>query len=422
MRRSVVVLGALVVCVAAIAAAPAAQARHGVGLFGVLTHPLRAIGFPRGRWTHLSRRHHRALARASIHTRHHNAPLPIVAASLQRPDRDTPAPVQSSATEARPAAPLPPAPSLWPNFDPEIYADLVGYALWPQRYADRFWTHGSNDILDAIVRPSTGTRGVAGHRGEARFARAAAATRMADMVGAGEAANAPEDGICGLGARDRAARPLDLAVETLQLTDPQRAALDKLRAALLQEIDSRRADCPATPPATAVERLKAMKSGLWSVRNVGIYIRTPLNNFYETLSSDQKARLRAEGPATKPRKQPPVRVADGVQGNIVAPTMCGGGRAALTEWPAQAIAESIGPTGDQQASLEKLRAVYGGLSQALMASCPSAVPPAALERLDAADARLLSLASAAKTMNAALIDFYGRLTDDQKQRFNLLRR
>jgi len=37
------------------------------------------------------------------------------------------------------------------------YDDILGYALWPQDYAARFWGRGYGDIITALITPSTVT-------------------------------------------------------------------------------------------------------------------------------------------------------------------------------------------------------------------------------------------------------------------------
>jgi len=58
------------------------------------------------------------------------------------------------------------------------------------------------------------------------------------------------------------------------------------------------------------------------------------------------------------------------------------------------------------------------LGQLFMVSCPAEAAPTPLARLDAAGERLLTSASAAMRTTVSLRDLHGRLSDEQKARFN----
>jgi hypothetical protein len=355
MRRRVifVIIGAI----AAAAAIPSpAAARHGFGgLFGMVRSVMG--GFPVVRFGHRASHHRRSFAARS---------------ATRREARLTPseAPIASSFGPPATAAAVAAGPVVWPSSYPDAYEVMLGYALFPREYGQRFWSHGNGDMVNAI------------------FPRHALSATAAN-------------GTCSAQAKERADAPIARVEKLLQLTDAQRGVLEALRTALHEEIDRKNADCVEDAARTPLGRLQAMKRGLWSLRDVGIFIRTPLQRFYDALTDEQKAQL--NGQASPP--QAPGRP-------------CGGQAPGPTEWPASDIDRTIQPTPDQRASLEVLRMTSAQLGQLFMMTCPAEAAPTPLERLDAADERLLTAASAAMRMTVSLRDFNGRLSDEQKARFN----
>src|SRR5258705_11403799 len=68
------------------------------------------------------------------------------------------------------------------------YEDILGYALWPQDYAARFWARGYGDIITAQVTPTqvtptTVTASNADNRKDRRTPRSDASDGSAAMAG-----------------------------------------------------------------------------------------------------------------------------------------------------------------------------------------------------------------------------------------------
>ena len=155
-------------------------------------------------------------------------------------------------------------------------------------------------------------------------------------------------------------------------------------------------DCVEEAAKTPLARLQAMKRGFGHCATLGFSIRTPLQKFYDALTDEQKAQLNGQASPPQASGRP-----------------CGGQAPGTTEWPAGDIDRAIRPTPDQRPSLEVLRMMFAQLGELFMISCPTEVAPTPLERLDAADERLLTAASAAMRMTVSLRDFNGRLSDEQ---------
>jgi len=147
--------------------------------------------------------------------------------------------------------------------------------------------------------------------------------------------------------------------------------------------------------STLVSKLSA--DGLWAMRDADILLRTPLVNFYATLSDDQKAQL----------------------GSTAAELPCS---LAANDLPVGAIEQSVRPTEAQRASLEMMKGFSSEMSGYLASSCPNEAPADPVGRLDAAGNRVSALLYAVMLFDQALNGFYSGLSDDQKKRFDGVRR
>jgi LTXXQ motif family protein len=386
MRRALlpklIFIAALAASCAILTPAPARSSGLG-GLFGLVTAPLRILGQGGGH-RHASRHHraepaHRLAAPAA--TAAPAAGAAVSAASPAAPEpRAEPVQTEGRVEPSRPVArsqPAQPA-TLWPAAAPSAYEDLLGYALWSNDYADRFWTHGYVDIVSAMLAPAA----------------------AAPSANGGEAAR----GMCGARAKELAEKPLARVEQTLALTQAQQAALQDLRAALDQAIDRGKSICDG-PLNTAAERYETVVRALWSMRDAAVFVRGPLDKFYESLSDEQKAQLGGSAKSAASSAPP-----DGLA------RACMGQRA--TDWPAARIEQAIRPNEEQRASLQALQAQLSELAQFLMTSCPRDVPPTPLAKLDAASDRVNAILFTLMSMDPAFVNFYSSLSDQQKKRFD----
>ena len=135
MRRRVifVIIGAI----AAAAALPSpAAARHGYGgLFGMVRTVMG--GLPLAQFGHRASHHRRSFAARS---------------ATRREARLTPSEAPPASSFAPPATAVAVAagPVVWPSSYPDAYEVMLGYALFPREYGERFWAHGNTDMVNAI--------------------------------------------------------------------------------------------------------------------------------------------------------------------------------------------------------------------------------------------------------------------------------
>jgi hypothetical protein len=369
MRRRTIILVAMLS--AAISPFDVAQAQLSPqGILGGITRPFRQA---LGHFGHYPRvqRHRRASAE----------PRAATAGSPNEP---------STATVSRLGLAGVPA---WPT----AYEDVLGFALWPDDYAQRLRGRGFDVIADTITgrfdQPRTSAR------------TATTGTAVTDAVNStsrcSEAASTTQENW-----------PTTRVQQILQVSDTQNEALDKLQAAVTQSLNSIRADCPSnalTPP----DRMRALVKTLWTVRDAAISTGGPVRSFYDILTSTQKSSFISQQPANNPSPDP--KTADnGMNRQYQA---CAAQNAERAERLIKEIEMRIRPKRDQAASLENLHKVSADMAKLMIASCAQPIPADPMARLDAASDQLTALNYAATTVQIAFDDFYSKLNNDQKARF-----
>jgi len=78
----------------------------------------------------------------------------------------------------------------------------------------------------------------------------------------------------------------------------------------------------------------------------------------------------------------------------------------------------VRPSEGQRALLDRLKDAGARATEMLKASCPGETPATPPARLAAIASRLDAMLQAVQLVRAALNDFYGSLTDEQKAQFN----
>jgi hypothetical protein len=88
----------------------------------------------------------------------------------------------------------------------------------------------------------------------------------------------------------------DEIARVVRPTDPQKAALQELRAASSKAADALTAACPAEWPSKAGDRLALMEKRTEAMLTAVKTVRPAFDAFYASLDDAQKARLDAAGP------------------------------------------------------------------------------------------------------------------------------
>ncbi len=360
-----------------------------------------------------------------------------------------------------------------PVFWPFAYNDIYDYTLWGYGYDDPFWDYGYSEIYAGIFTPYdydadelTGSRRKKAGSGrgpqvqapqvpapqvQARprdvvtarpqaTVQATVNVQPRDAVGVqtrktandktvnappDEAVNArtggpqaalpsPSAQMCGEDSRDIAGLPIDQIQAAIAPNDAQRAALDDLANASMKAADAIRTGCPTEVSLTAPGRLASMQQRIESMISAVDTIQPALRKFSDLLTAEQKTRLNAL--RSDQRREPTANNnADAVMGN------CDAGQAKVPPLPMVEIDAKIHPTRTQRKGLLALRDATAQAAEMLSIPCPtSAEVVTPLARLESVRQRLGLTKQAITVVLAALDDFYGELSEEQKAQFETI--
>jgi hypothetical protein len=340
-------------------------------------------------------------------------------------------------------------PVFWPYAYYDVFASIFWpYAYWPYVY-DPFWYYGYPDLYAGIFWPygyddfavpppiayggggyaSGAYAGAPGGPGYAtgraqRYASARASGNppggpTPDVRSTTQAAMGRYTEYCGDDSRDIAGVPVDDIQKALDPNDAQRAALDELGNASVQAAQIVKAACPKDVSLTPVGRMDAMQQRVQSMLDAVKVVRPPLENFYNMLSDEQKARFNALGQQNQSQQNQPRTAQAGIEVGSPAKNCT---NRAIPDWPTAQIRTSVRPSQAQEASLDALQTAAAKAKDVLQASCPTDMPATPLARISAIEQRLQTILAAVQTVRGPLNDFYGSLSDEQKAQFNTIGR
>jgi hypothetical protein len=302
-----------------------------------------------------------------------------------------------------------------PVFWPYAYADLVDYTFWPSAN-DTFWPYAYDDVYDGIfgayAPDATAYANVpsAGRRPLPRGAITTGGRITTGSVATGVAAGGMAQ-ICSGQASGLTDWPIERIAQQVQPTAEQRSLLDQLRDATTQAVNLLQSSCPTDLPSTPTGRLAAMRQRIEPMLQAVQTVRPALEQFYGSLSDEQKERfiaLEAEGAPKATRQQPNVAQA------------CGSSAKQIASLPIAQIQQLLRPNDAQRAALDALNNASAQAAQVLNQNCApdqSLTPPG---RVAAMEARLTAMLKALDTVQPAVANFYNSLTDEQKARFDRL--
>jgi ABC-type transporter MlaC component len=122
-------------------------------------------------------------------------------------------------------------------------------------------------------------------------AQRARLTAMAEQANGSSPAASGVATLCDPRAASFAQLPVDRIERTIQPTQQQEVAFEKLKAASASAAASLQASCPVKAPETPVERIDAVEMRLDAMVRAAKDVRPALGAFYATLSDEQKARF-----------------------------------------------------------------------------------------------------------------------------------
>jgi hypothetical protein len=301
-----------------------------------------------------------------------------------------------------------------PLYWPFAYYDMYNYAMWGNGYDDSFWGYGYGDIYAGIFAPY-GYDDLTGYLPQYASNNPGDAGQPAPASGAPAPATDQLTQMCGDDSRDIAGLPIDQFQQAIQPTGEQAAALDDLANASVKAAQDIKAACPSDIALTAPSRLAAMQKRIEAMIAAVQTVQPPLEKFYGLLSDEQKAKLTALG---NDQRQLQSNTPNDTTGAVS--TDCGAAQAGVMEWPAAEIDQTVRPTDAQRANLTALQNATSQAADLLKTSCATNDPLTPPARLAAVGKRLDTMLQAVKIVNAALNDFYGSLSDEQKARFEAI--
>jgi LTXXQ motif family protein len=167
--------------------------------------------------------------------------------------------------------------------------------------------------------------------------------------------------------------------------------------------------CPTEIPDEPAARLQLMDSQLEVLTMAIDMIRQPLEDFEQSLTRDQETRFGGGSGSTASTARA------GQRGGGA----CGASSAAI-DWSIDQIDKSVQPTEQQRPALDELQQAFGKAATDLEAHCPTSVPQSAVARLETIESRLDATWRAILSIQVALNDFEGKLSNEQKSRFRTM--
>ena len=291
-----------------------------------------------------------------------------------------------------------------PVFWPYAYSDVFDYTFWPYGYDDGYWAYVYDDFFDGVFWGEAGP--------PEEYAYAAPSPRASYGSGSRPSYAAVRD-LCSQPGSGVTAWPFTEIERKVGLNAEQKDLLGEIRKASQDAAATFKASCPpeGTFPLTPPGRLDAMTVRLEATLQTVQMVRPALENFYASLSDEQKERFNALGP------KPTAANAEAREATQAADS-CRQPKPGLANLPIEKIEDVINPTNAQEGELNKLQDATSKAVEIMQAACPDETPLTPPGRLDAMEKRLQSMIDAARTVKPALQNFYSSLSGEQKARFN----
>jgi hypothetical protein len=291
-----------------------------------------------------------------------------------------------------------------PVFWPYAYDDFVDYAFWPyaDAYNDQFWAYGYDDLFAGTLLPYD-------YAAVYGYAPAQPATVGVNPQPSGGPPALAQS--CGSPQAAAGAPSIDSIAQAVKPTPEQRAKLDALANSQASAEKTLRASCGAQVPTTALARLDEVQTRLQAMIAAANTVRMPLDDFYSSLTDEQKARFNAIGqsPQTPPGAAQPA-----------SPAQLCGPQNAVPVVSSERIERAVQPDAQQRSELVALRDAATKADDMILAACPAEAPLTPPGRLQAVLNRLEAMVKGVETVRPALQSFYASLTTQQKARFDAM--
>jgi hypothetical protein len=297
-----------------------------------------------------------------------------------------------------------------PLFWPYAYYDVVDYAFYPHSY-DTFWPYAYDDVYHGVFGAYAYGYNAYGYDEDD-----ATVGRSSRMAGDRSLVQPPQPAggvaLCATEASTLTDWPIERIAQAVGPDDNQRAALEGLKGATSKSLEILRHNCPTALPSTPTARLAAMHQRLETMLQAVRTIHPALEAFYQQLDDEQKARFNAMGGGEGNQDQQRAR-RDLTQ-------VCGENASGVGHIPLKQIERSLQINASQRGVFEELQNAAQQAAENLQANCPEFEALTPTSRVAAIEQRLAAMLQAVQTVEPALQQFYGSLSDEQKERFNRL--
>jgi len=294
-----------------------------------------------------------------------------------------------------------------PVFWPYAYSDIFDYAFWPYGYDEGYWDYAYDDFFDSLFW------GEAGPPEEYAYAPPV-------ITPAGNVTYAAAQELCNEPGSGVTAWPFGEIESKVNLDARQKSLLDDMRAAATKAAAVFKASCPSHEafPLTPPGRLTAMTARLSATLQAVETVRPALEDFYNSLSDEQKERFNALGPSTQVAKAG----AETTGSTTNSAESCKQPKPGLDNLPIDTIEDVVKPNDAQEGKLDTLQTATSKAVAIMAAACPDETPLTPTGRLDVMQKRLQAMIEAANEVKPALADFYSSLSNEQKARFDRIGR
>jgi LTXXQ motif family protein len=116
---------------------------------------------------------------------------------------------------------------------------------------------------------------------------------------------------CSQGAGNFIDLPVQRIEQVVQPTAQQQSAFNDLKKAAQNASDQLQSSCPTAVPKSPVARVDTVETRLTAMTNAIKSVRPDLNNFYASLSDEQKAKFNTMGPPPNAASSPQQRQSGG---------------------------------------------------------------------------------------------------------------
>jgi hypothetical protein len=311
-----------------------------------------------------------------------------------------------------------------PVFWPYAYDDFIDYTLWPAAY-DEFWPYAYDDVYEGMFGGYAADYGAYYSEGGAAYSEGGAAGRSRSAGGHGQVASRGPAGAPGLApivCNGDAQGLTDFSVQKIadqvHPDQNQQALLDQLKAATGKAVQILQAACPTDLPATPTGRLAAMRTRVQAMLQAVQTVRPALEKFYDSLNDEQKERF--NGLDQEQQTVNAATNASGAQGQRDISQACDNRASSVAGMPIDRIRGSLKLNDAQNTALQQLDQASAKAADILKANCSNTQALTPPGRLAAMEQRLQAMLQAVDTVQPALQQFYGSLSDEQKARFDRL--